>query len=30
MKGNINPFRFPSTSLFASVSILSILSLATK
>jgi len=27
MKGNINPFRFPSTSLFASVSILGILSL---
>jgi len=30
MKGNINPFRFPSTSLFASVSILGILSLVTK
>jgi len=27
MKGNINPFRFPSTSLFASVSILGILSM---
>jgi hypothetical protein len=26
-KGNINPFRFPSTSLFAAVSILGILSL---
>jgi len=26
-KGNINPFRFPSTSLFASVSILGIISL---
>ena len=30
MKGNINPFRFPSTSLFASVSALGILSLITK
>ena len=30
MQGNINPFRFPSTSLFASVSILGILSLVTK
>ena len=30
IKGNINPFRFPSTSLFASVSILGILSLVTK
>ena len=30
MKGNINPFRFPSTSLFASVSILGILSLIAK
>ena len=30
MKGNINPFRFPSTSLFASVSILGIASLLTK
>ena len=30
MKGNINPFRFPSTSLFATVSILGILSLVTK
>lgn len=30
IKGNINPFRFPSTSLFASVSILGILSLLTK
>ena len=29
-KGNINPFRFPSTSLFASVSILGIASLLTK
>jgi hypothetical protein len=27
IKGNINPFRFPSTSLFATVSILGILSL---
>lgn len=27
LKGNINPFRFPSTSLFASVSVLGILSL---
>ena len=27
IKGNINPFRFPSTSLFASVSALGILSL---
>ena len=30
IKGNINPFRFPSTSLFATVSILGILSLVTK
>lgn len=30
MKGNINPFRFPSTSLFAAVSMLGIISLATK
>lgn len=30
IKGNINPFRFPSTSLFATVSILGILSLITK
>ena len=30
MKGNINPFRFPSTSLFASVFILGILSLLMK
>ena len=30
MKGNINPFRFPSTLLFAIVSILGILSLFTK
>lgn len=30
MKGNINPFRFPSTSLFAAVSILGILSLVLK
>ncbi len=27
IKGNINPFRFPSTSLFASVAILGLLSL---
>lgn len=27
LKGNINPFRFPSTSLFASVSLLGIASL---
>ncbi len=26
-KGNINPFRFPSTSLFASISVLGIMSL---
>lgn len=30
IKGNINPFRFPSTSLFATVSISGILSLVTK
>ena len=30
IKGNINPFRFPSTSLFSTVSILGILSLVTK
>jgi len=30
MKGRINPFRFPSTSLFASVSILGILSLIAR
>ena len=30
LKGHINPFRFPSTSLFASVAILGILSLVTK
>lgn len=30
IKGNINPFRFPSTSLFAAVSILGILSLVMK
>jgi hypothetical protein len=30
MKGNINPFRFPSTTLFAAVSILGILSLVLK
>ena len=30
LKGHINPFRFPSTSLFASVAILGILSLITK
>jgi hypothetical protein len=30
VKGHINPFRFPSTSLFASVSILGILSLVLK
>ena len=30
MKGNIDSFRFPSTSLFASVSILGIASLLTK
>lgn len=30
IKGNINPFRFPSTSLFATVCILGILSLVTK
>ncbi len=30
MKGNIDPFRFPSTSLFASVAILGILSLVLK
>ncbi len=28
LKGGINPFRFPSTSLFASVSLLGIISLA--
>jgi len=30
MKGDINPFRFPSTSLFASVSILGLLGLVAK
>lgn len=30
MKGNINPFRFPSTSLFASVFILGLSSLVAK
>lgn len=30
IKANINPFRFPSTSLFATVSVLGILSLVTK
>ncbi len=30
LKGNINPFRFPSTSLFASVAILGFLSLLVK
>lgn len=30
IKGNINPFRFPSTSLFATVSMLGILSLVAK
>ncbi len=30
LKGNINPFRFPSTSLFASVAILGLLSLFVK
>ena len=30
IKGKINPFRFPSTSLFASVSILGIVSLLVK
>lgn len=30
LKGHINPFRFPSTSLFASVAILGILSLVTR
>jgi hypothetical protein len=30
IKGNINPFRFPSTSLFASLSILGFLSLLVK
>lgn len=30
LKGNINPFRFPSTSLFASVSLLGIISMFTK
>lgn len=30
IKGNINPFRFPSTSLFATVSILGILSLVIR
>lgn len=30
MKGKINPFRFPSTSLFASVSLLGILSLVVR
>lgn len=30
LKGNINPFRFPSTSLFSSVAILGLLSLFVK
>jgi hypothetical protein len=30
IKGNINPFRFPSTSLFASIALLGILSLILK
>lgn len=30
MKGNINPFRFPSTSLFASVSLLGLIGLLVK
>jgi len=30
LKGDINPFRFPSTSLFASVSILGLLGLVAK
>jgi len=30
LKGHINPFRFPSTSLFSSVALLGILSLVTR
>ncbi len=30
LKGNINPFRFPSTSLFASVSLLGLIGLLVK